>query len=542
MRLRLLLVVCLTASIVAGGCGRKLDAAEPLKGGRLRVDFNAKGISALNFGTTSLLADGSFFVERAVFRKADGSESIPPLKPDVRWDARNRILTTRFSWGSVTCKYGVESDRLTFRISVTNDSADTLQGLWLRPLLVRFPEIPRGWHPQGHAPNLSFLPGSPRVHVADFGTGTLAFTNDDITRPLSAGFLWTSEPTAHAYPLIVRSSNVGWLEQFATPRTNRPVPPGGRDEYTLSLRFGPSGSTAVRLADDLFKKFVAAHPYRLQWSDRRPIGALYLSTSDPQHHSQTNPRGWLLDPKGVDVTTPAGRVAFKQRMLQYADGSVAFLKKMGAQGSIVWDLEGQEFPHATSYLGDPRSLPEEMDAIADEFFARLRSDGLRAGVTIRPQLPVRPAYGGKVTQIDVTDPAQNLIDKIEYAKKRWSCSLFYIDSNGGAAVPMEEDVIRRVAAAHPDVLIIPEHQTAAYYAWTAPYHTIEQGIASTPQEVRDAYPSAFSVIYVPQDAAKRRADLVASVRRGDILLFVGWYETPDAVEVRKIYDEAGRRQ
>ena len=93
-----------------------------------------------------------------------------------------------------------------------------------------------------------------------------------------------------------------------------------------------------------------------------------------------NPRGWFLDPKGVDVTTPAGRAAFKERVLQYADGSVALLKKMGAQGSIVWDLEGQEYPHATSYLGDPRSLPEEMDAVADEFFARLRSDGLRTGV------------------------------------------------------------------------------------------------------------------------------------------------------------------
>src|SRR5262249_2010736 len=146
-------------------------------------------------------------------------------------------------------------------------------------------------------------------------------------------------------------------------------------------------------------------------------------------------RGWLHDPKGVDVTTPGGQAAFKQRMLQYANSSVAIMKKAGAQGSIVWDLEGQQDPHMTGYLGDPRSLPPEMDAIADEFFAHLRAEGLRTGVCVRPQRPVRPAYGDGVVQIEVTDPAQNLIDKIAYAKKRWGCSLFYVDSNGAPSAP-----------------------------------------------------------------------------------------------------------
>jgi hypothetical protein len=537
MRLRLLFLVCVGAAGVAAGRG---PTAEPGKAARLRIDFNAKGVSVLNYGTTNLLGDGSFLVEKAVFRARDGKESSPALKPDARWDPRRRSLTMRFPWGIVACVYSVEGDRLHCRIGVENNSPDPLQALWLRLLLIRFPEVPRGWHPQGAAPNVSFLPGSHLGHLADFGSGTVAFVNDDIHRPLTAGFLWTSETTARSYPVIVRTSNAGWLDQYLSPRLDRPVPPGGRDEYTVSLRFGPSGSAAPKLADDLLKKFAAAHPFQLRWADRRPIGALFLSTSEPKHHSPTNPRGWFLDPTGVDVTTPTGRAAFKQRMLQYADGAVKVLKKAGAQGSIVWDLEGQEFPHHTSYLGDPRSLPEEMDAIADEFFSRLKADGLRAGVTIRPQLPVRPAYGGNVRQVEVTDPGQVLIDKIEYAKKRWGCTLFYIDSNGGPNIPMEEEVIQRVAIAHPDVLLIPEHETTRYFAWTAPYQTLEQGRTSTPQQVRDVYPGAFSVIYVPKDVAKHRAELVAAVRRGDILLFVGWFETPEGAEVRKIYEEAGR--
>src|SRR5438876_4956401 len=114
MRLRVPLLVCLAAAAIAGGRQRTVVAAEPAKGARLKVDFNAKGISALSYGTTNLLADGSFLVERAVFRKPDGSESVPALKPDSRCDARRRVLTTRFPWGSVTCTYVAESDRLKF--------------------------------------------------------------------------------------------------------------------------------------------------------------------------------------------------------------------------------------------------------------------------------------------------------------------------------------------------------------------------------------------------------------------------------------------
>lgn len=544
MRLRLLLVVCVAAAAIAGGRERPATAADPPKAApRLRVDFNAKGVSVLNYGTTNLLADGAFVVERAVFRRRDGTELTPALKPEVKWDARLRTLTFRFSWGSVTCAYKVDPDRLKFHVTVINESPDALQGLWLRPLLVRFPQVPKGWHPQGHSTEFSFLAPGPRVHVADFGTGALAFVNEDLTAPLISGFLWASDPATHTYPLIIRTSHFGWMDDIVKPRMVRPVPSGGRDEYHVSLRFGPSGPTATgpRLVPDTYRKFVTTFPYRLKWADRRPIGALFLSTSEPKLQSETNPRGWLLDPKGVDVTTPAGQAAFKQRMLQYADSSVALLKKAGAQGSIVWDLEGQQFPHATSYLGDPRSLPPEMEAIADEFFARLRSDGLRTGVCIRPQLPVRPAYGNKVFQIEVPDPSQNLIDKIASAKKRWGCSLFYIDSNGAPTAPMDDDIIDRVAAAHPDVLLVPEHETIRYYSFSAPLHALDMGIASTPSFVREVYPEAFSVIYALKDVAKHRTDLIEAVRGGDILLFIGWHDSGDIAEVRKIYDEAGRR-
>src|SRR5262249_27741581 len=152
-----------------------------------------------------------------------------------------------------------------------------------------------------------------------------------------------------------------------------------------------------------------------------------------------------------------------------------------------------------------------------------------------------PAYGDGVFQIEVTDPTQNLIDKIAYAKKRWGCSLFYVDSNGAPSAPMDDDVMDRVAAAHPDVLLVPEHVTARYFSFSAPFQALEMGNASTPAWVREIYPEAFSVVYVPKDVTKHRTELVEAVRRGDILLFIGGHESGDTAEVRKIYDEAGRR-
>ena len=51
---------------------------------------------------------------------------------------------------------------------------------------------------------------------------------------------------------------------------------------------------------------------------------------------------------------------------------------MNAQGMITWDIEGQEYPHATSYIGDPRKvslLAPEMEPMADAYFAKFRRGG-----------------------------------------------------------------------------------------------------------------------------------------------------------------------
>ena len=298
----------------------------------------------------------------------------------------------------------------------------------------------------------------------------------------------------------------------------------------------------------MFQNFAKTYPSRLNWPDRRLIGTLHLATSE--FRIPKNPRGWFNGDKTVDTVTEAGLADFKKRVMKYADDSVAILKAMNAQGMIVWDLEGEEFPHATTYLGDPRSLPAEMEPLADEFFKKFTDAGLRVGLCLRPSQPVRSLYGVGAWQMQTDDPAYILGAKIEAAKKRWHCSLFYVDSNvnynprfapsDGAGYELSPaSLFQQIAAANPDVLLMPEQKTTRYFAYTAPYSELRGGFVGTPEAVRAAYPDSFSAIYVPDgDVDAHRAELVTAVKGGDILMFRAWWNDPYNAKIKSIYDEA----
>lgn len=114
-------------------------------------------------------------------------------------------------------------------------------------------------------------------------------------------------------------------------------------------------------------------PMGVPWPDRRPIGALFPASN--YHASAKNPRGWFSDPN-LDVTGPGGQERFRKALMDYADSCIAVLKRAGAQGAIVWNIEGEEYPHNISYIGDPRfvkALAPEMAPEAAEFFKRFRT-------------------------------------------------------------------------------------------------------------------------------------------------------------------------
>ena len=277
------------------------------------------------------------------------------------------------------------------------------------------------------------------------------------------------------------------------------------------------------------------HPPRVRWADRRPIGALHLASDG--HTSSTNPRGWFNDPT-LDVTGPAGPQQFRKALLEYTDRSLEILKRTGAQGVIVWDLEGEQFPHKISYIGDPRLLDRlapEMVPVADEFFEKLRNAGLKVGVTVRPQQFV--FKNGQPQQTQVLNTKKLLLDKIDFARSRWGATLFYIDSNGGIRRPDEVWQLRQLQEERPDILLIPEHDYLPYWAFSAPYVALRTGDETrTARWAQKRFPGSFHVLDV-SDAANHLSAITAARLNGDILLFRAWWWTPECQLMENFADE-----
>lgn len=279
-------------------------------------------------------------------------------------------------------------------------------------------------------------------------------------------------------------------------------------------------------------------PMSITWIDRRPITAIHVASD--LRRSATNPAGWLFDPS-IDINDAP---ALKARFMAWADSSIAVMKELNAQGMVVWNIDGARFG---SFLGCPDQAIEinpEIGGYADEFFARFRAQRFKVGVCIRPGEFDKST--GKL--IPAADPYASLLRKAAFARTRWKCTLFYVDSNVLLAPGTDQVVsilpsaiFARLHRALPDCLFLPEHEKVwgngsvdiGYYQGTAPYQELRGGDTGTPAIARAAVPGAFSVLNISDgDVAGNLAALQAAVAKGDILMMNGWWR--NGVEVDAI--------
>jgi hypothetical protein len=483
--------------------------------------------------------------------------------PEASYDVDTHCLEQTFVMGRVKTVYRPESDRLGLSVTFTNTSSRPIRSLTLSALKLVFPETPTGpgWYQTLHTTSEGV--DGPAAVIANYGSGTVIAVGervigDEEFEPELRLQLYSDYDTEHRVYNLKLSS----LSYSATDRINADRPllqPGKSVTFECSLRFGTPNSGLTELAADVFAKYAEQFPRVLKWDDRRPIGMLVLASSDAKHRSPTNPRGWFSEPK-LDALSPRGRSVFRQRALAWASRSATECKARGAQGIIAWDIEGEEFPQIV-FVGDPRKLPElapEFDTLADEFFRVFTAAGLKTGVCIRPSRIYRSENANASSSWRhghmAFDPIEEMADKIVYAKKRWGCTLFYIDTNVTWAFSGEEDekgqkkvdsweiradMMRRLAKAHPDVLLIPEFQYLGYYSHLSGYRELKGGHASTSARVLAAYPDAFSVINVADgDMRGRRNELLAAVKQGDILMFRAWSNFPENASVQYFYRQA----
>jgi len=512
-----------------------------------------RGLESLSFDGQSLVVsreNGELRPQKSVFRAL--LDAILPLssvgvaKPSEKRDT----IDLSYPWGRVSCSYGKQGDKIIMRIEVSNAGDETIDELSLRLMELDFPNVPKGGTLEAgmfgygfKGPEWLLHQGSesipsvadPRFVVPivelDYGTGALNFCSDDLESSVDVPYSANSAVAA-SYPFVV---------------TCRDIKPHASKMLNVSLRFGPSGSRVEDLSSDVLDGYARKYPFQVKWEDHRAIGMIFLA--GPQINVASNPRRWIVNFGQIDVSNDKGKAAFRDALLKLADNSVQVLKDIGAQGMITWDPEGEEFP-GSCYYGDPRLVPtlapemefksEEGKSVIDEYFEKFRAAGLKTGVCIRPQ-PIKMEYGRPWHQAaDDEHAAQVLRERIAYAKQRWGCTLFYVDSTATAYGWLNPDVFKAVADAYPDVLLMPENESMRYFAYSAPLNSyMHHRITSTPVGARMVYPKAFSALMAPDgDRPEDHDALVTAIRHGDVLLFNGWYNSDGAQRVKKLYQEA----
>ena len=507
----------------------------------LEVGFNDRGLSLIRNGGVEVLSPGPMQLrQRAMF---PGMVITGGDHPDVHFDAATHTLRQVYGWGIISCQYRAVGNRLYLDAAVKNTSTDGLRLIDVSLLKLNLPGWNKSGDFEGRWPQPIDTADDPQVFPLSYSTGTVLFCNEEVDRPLG---LHVFQADNHDQcELVLR------FESF--PHMGSLIGTNDTVHFYMSLRFGPAGASPVLLADDIYQRFAQRYPSEMKWNDRRPIGTINLSSA--AMGIKKNPRGWFMERYDLDVTTPQGVEAFHQRLLKYADTCIGFCKQMNAQGVIVWDIEGQEMPHMISYIGDPRlmdTMAPEMSGVADAFMQKFKDAGLRVGVTIRPSHVVRsPGADQPWTHIQTDDPVEEISEKIDYAKKRWGCTLFYVDSttmwetepDGSLQLKiMPAEYFRVLHERFPDCLLIPEQTDTRYWAYAAPYHELQQGYTETPAGVRACYPDAFTVLRVVDagmDVVRQKHDqLVAGVRSGDILLYRTWFNDEYDQEVKRIYQDA----
>ncbi len=563
----------------------------------LEATFDQQGLDAIQYAGESILGDGAPLVRSVTFEELEKKpqweysfEEANLTDPKINVNVKRKQAVYSYPWGSARFRYRTDGDQLIIEMTLENASDRTLANFEVQLLELQFPQRPGGGVAHFGKVDLSF--DKLAVVPVPYGKHKVLACVDTVFPPMHFGLDKASNEAHTRFPVIARGG-IPAMEPdgvMVHPHGLPRVEAGKSKTFTFSFRFAPAERPDHEIISDLHKKFRNYWKPSPRWKSNRFIGAIFLPTGG--QGPEKNPRNWFkLD---IDVTKKSGKEELRKKVLQYADNAIKTLKRMDAQGMIAWNIEGGENPHPITYIGDPRMLPimaPEMDEIADEFFEKFRDAGLRTGVCIRPTQVFQSDNGtwshGTGSHSPNRNPlnesydelwpeglpwwrfypvAERMIRKIEYAKKRWGCTIFYVDTNGirppvvggdrfsahGADftwVELDGHIWRRIAEAHPDVLLIPELRSeewtfhAAQWAYTVPYEQLDYtGNVATPKWIQRIFPNGRVANYVantkPEKLEELHEDLVEAVRRGDIMMGRGWFNDAQNKRIKTVYEDA----
>lgn len=455
------------------------------------------------------------------------------------FDAATRTLTQRYVWGTARYVYEVRPNELRIRVQISNTSTTTLTQI--NAHLLNVAELGDGQRLDG--PNFSVE--GPALVTGRGAAGALVWYNAAVDRPLTLD-LRNNERKGVRESVGCTVSLGGNRIILDNITAERPIPPGATDEFTVGLRLG--AGDPWELAADLLEDYRRRFPRVLKWNDRRPIVRAFFGGGLPKEQALAR----LKDPDNALLPEPDPK--FQTNFFRKISACIENAKSVNAQGIILWDLEGETFPHAVTYIGDPRLiriLNPQMELVIDEGMRRLKEAGLQVGITIRPSRVIYNAekHTAMHSHTVAGDPLRELDGKIAYARQRWGATIFYIDTNyfwrpygearewKSAQIPAA--VYRQLLAKYPDILLIPEFGQIAAYDATIPYGEADMGNWGTPELARRIWPEACRVIVIEDaDPLVLHDRFVKTVREGNLLMTQVGGGGNNLAAMKRIYEEA----
>ena len=280
----------------------------------------------------------------------------------------------------------------------------------------------------------------------------------------------------------------------------------------------------------------------------------------------TNPDGWNWG----GVSELGGQANWAKAAIAYMDTVIQHCIGLGAQGIIVWDIEGEKGP--LIFYGDPRvaatvspemnaaGVPGNSDAgipnnqsVSDFLMTRVRAAGFKTGITTRAQL-LNLATNTQTTYSTTLQGVTDLEGKMDYANARWGCTIFYCDSNDVS----QPAIFQQIRIDRPQYLVCPEHwgndnanglavSASTENNWV-PYGCGFNYLAGLGAGVnvggtgdildRSTYPQGFDLVEVANSPSDLN-DMTICAKAGDILLFVDWVVYTDTPNVEAALKAAG---
>ena len=494
----------------------------------------------------------------------DGCVISLPCTPDIWWikdgdgkpinrgkvvttgDATARKVTTTYGWGSLGTTFEPLDSGFRATVRITNASTVTVNHIIMS--LVKIKSLGEKTTISRQANGIT----GPLLVGATGRAGSIVLSAHDDGKPLGLEITRGREPKTKEDFLEARIELGGDKVIADGVLSSRPIPPGVTESFVVEVRLGGAGSSHLDLAKPALDAYRKAHPMLLKWADRRPVLRLFFGGGLPKEQANAN----LKDPD--KVKPPESDPKFRERVLKRVTSTVDAAKAANAQAVIFWDLEGETYPHATTYIGDPRHirlLNPQMDLVIDEAMKLLTDAGIKVGVTLRPSHVVYDAEKNSAKhKHEGYDPFEELDAKVTYAKKRWGCRIFYVDTDffwrpygrekKWQSGQLTSALWKQLLTKYPDTLFVPEFANYADYAYVAGYGEADMGDYATPELVRAIWPDAFRVLVIEDADPYVNYDRFVSAVRGRNALMTYSFDPKgrNTVAMIRMYQEAALRE